>query len=90
MQQIYFGITELYEDIFLCVSLDDTSINIDFNREQILKLEELDKYEIYESLDGIYQAPPNEYIYNDIKEILESEGFEHSHHLDDILLEVEI
>lgn len=87
MQQIYFGITELYEDIFLCVSLDDTSINIDFNREQILKLEELDKYEIYESLDGIYQAPPGEYSYYEIIETLEEIGLKHSIQLDNLLLE---
>lgn len=87
MQQIYFGITELYEDIFLCVSLDDTSIDIDFNREQILKLEELDKYEIYESLDGTYQVPPGEYSYYEIIETLEEIGLKHSIQLDNLLLE---
>lgn len=87
MRKIYFGITQLDGDTFISISLKAEFIKNDFNDEDLSRLEDLEEHEIYESMEGIYQAPPGEYSYDEIIELLTKEDFIHSIELDDLLLE---
>ena len=87
MRKIYFGVTQLDGDTFISMSLSTESIDNYFNDEDLSRLEDLEEHEIYESMEGVYQAPPGEYSYDKIIELLVEEGFIHATELDDLLLE---
>lgn len=87
MRKIYFGVTQLDGDTFISMSLSTESIDNYFNDEDLSRLEDLEEHEIYESMEGVYQAPPGEYSYDEIIKLLVEEGFIHATELDDLLLE---
>ena len=87
MRKIYFGVTQLDGDTFISMSLSTESIDNYFNDEDLSRLEDLEEHEIYESMEGVYQAPPGEYSYDEIIELLIEEGFIHATELDDLILE---
>ena len=87
MRKIYFGVTQLDGDTFISMSLSTESIDNYFNDEDLSKLEDLEEHEIYESMEGVYQAPPGEYSYDEIIGLLVEEGFIHATELDDLILE---
>ena len=87
MRKIYFGVTQLDGDTFISMSLSTESIDNYFNDEDLSRLEDLEEHEIYESMEGVYQAPPGEYSYDEIIRLLVEEGFIHATELDDLILE---
>lgn len=87
MRKIYFGVTQLDGDTFISMSLSTESIDNYFNDEDLSRLEDLEEHEIYESMEGVYQAPPGEYSYDEIIGLLVEEGFIHATELDDLILE---
>lgn len=88
MRKLYFGINEIEGDIFIAISTSSIILNDDYSNEELDKIEQLEDHEIYECMDGIYQAPPNEYSCDEIKDILLQEGYIYSNDLDDCIMEI--
>ena len=81
--RIYYGITELEGDLFITVSSNKKIKEDNFNDKECEALKILEDYEIYESIENVYQAPPEEYTYDSIINLLNSLDFNHSEKLDD-------
>lgn len=89
MRQLYFGINEIEGDIFIAISTESRLLNDLFTSDEWDKIDGLMDYEIYESIDSIYQAPSDYYTCDEVTAILEKEGFEHSSILDDLIIKID-
>lgn len=87
MRQLYFGINELEGDIYIAISVNPSALNDDYTGEEWRLIEGLEEHEIYESIDGIFQAQADSYNCEETIELLEDLGFKYSKDLNDEIIE---
>lgn len=86
-RQLYFGLNELEGDLYIAISTDPVALNDDYSGEEWRLIEGLEEHEIYESIDGIFQAQVDSYNCEEIIELLEDLGFKYSKDLNDEIIE---
>lgn len=76
MNNIYFGIIEINDDLFMITSSDiENKISYNYTIEQFDMLESLEELEIYEAMECIYQLPNSLNKESAIKLISKRPGF---------------
>lgn len=79
MNNIYFGIIEINDDLFMITSSDiENKISYNYTIEQFDMLESLEELEIYEAMECIYQLPNSLNKESAIKLISKRPGFVYS------------
>ena len=79
MNNIYFGIIEINDDLFMITSSDiEDKISYNYTIEQFDMLESLEELEIYEAMECIYQLPNSLNKESAIKLISKRPGFVYS------------
>lgn len=79
MNNIYFGIIEINDDLFMITSSDiENKISYNYTIEQLDMLESLEELEIYEAMECIYQLPNSLNKESAIKLISKRPGFVYS------------
>ena len=79
MNNIYFGIIEINDDLFMITSSDiEDKISYNYTIEQLDMLESLEELEIYEAMECIYQLPNSLNKESAIKLISKRPGFVYS------------
>lgn len=79
MNNIYFGIIEINDDLFMITSSDiGDKLSYNYTIEQFDMLESLEELEIYEAMECIYQLPNSLNKESAIKLISKRPGFVYS------------
>ena len=79
MNNIYFGIIEINDDLFMITSSDiGDKLSYNYTIEQLDMLESLEELEIYEAMECIYQLPKSLNKESAIKLISKRPGFVYS------------
>lgn len=86
MNNIYFGIIEINDDLFMITSSDiGDKLSYDYTIEQFDMLESLEELEIYEAMECIYQLPNSLNKESAIKLISKRPGFVYSPEIETII-----
>lgn len=86
MNNIYFGIIEINDDLFMITSSDiEDKISYNYTIEQFDMLESLEELEIYEAMECIYQLPNSLNKESAIKLISKRPGFVYSPEIETII-----
>lgn len=86
MNNIYFGIIEINDDLFMITSSDiENKISYNYTIEQFDMLESLEELEIYEAMECIYQLPNSLNKESAIKLISKRPGFVYSPEIETII-----
>ena len=86
MNNIYFGIIEINDDLFMITSSDiGDKLSYNYTIEQLDMLESLEELEIYEAMECIYQLPNNLNKESAIKLISKRPGFVYSPEIETII-----
>lgn len=86
MNNIYFGIIEINDDLFMITSSDiENKISYNYTIEQLDMLESLEELEIYEAMECIYQLPNSLNKESAIKLISKRPGFVYSPEIETII-----
>ena len=86
MNNIYFGIIEINDDLFMITSSDiGDKISYNYTIEQFDMLESLEELEIYEAMECIYQLPNSLNKESAIKLISKRPGFVYSSEIETII-----
>ena len=86
MNNIYFGIIEINDDLFMITSSDiEDKISYNYTIEQFDMLENLEELEIYEAMECIYQLPNSLNKESAIKLISKRPGFVYSPEIETII-----
>ena len=86
MNNIYFGIIEINDDLFMITSSDiGDKLSYNYTIEQLDMLESLEELEIYEAMECIYQLPNSLNKESAIKLISKRPGFVYSSEIETII-----